>query len=161
MIRNIQRNIQTSQGALSTTAATTAVITNSGANQNIAAHARGMSDVLLRLRLDVWLHRAWQVDEQGFEVVVEARLDGLLHALLELLIGKPTGGEVITEGGDGPVSLGITDAKLGLLGWSRIHRAVRRWPYPQHVPRGKAQPARIVSSHEPLCGGVSSSARIE
>ena len=74
--------------------------------------------------------------------------------------GQPTGCEVITKGGDCSVSLGVTDANLGLLGWSRIHRAVGRWPHPQHIPRGEAHPARIVSSHEPLCGGVSSSARI-
>jgi hypothetical protein len=130
VIRNIQRNIQTSHGAVSTTAATTAVITNSGASQNMAAHA-GECLSAAALRLDVA-----RPCVAGRRTAVRGRrrsaLDGLfMRCSNSSLVSRPAA--KITEGGDGPVSLGITDANLGLLGWSRIHRAVGRWPYPQHV----------------------------
>src|SRR5215203_5057537 len=102
----------------------------------------------IRPRLHGWLGRPRQVSKERFQIVVEACGYRFVYALLKFLCVEPTCGEVITEGGDGTVSLGVTDSEWSLLYGLGLHLTVRRGPYPHHVPPGKVEPPRNVSSHD-------------
>src|SRR5512133_1009276 len=111
--------------------------------------------------LHVWLHGPRQIGEQRFEVLVEPGLEGLIHTLIKLLRRQPTCSEMITKRCDSAVPLRIANSHRNLMGGPRLHRPVRHRPHPQCVARGKTYSAWEVTSHEPLSGAESSSARME
>src|SRR6188472_937407 len=116
---------------------------------------------LIGVGLHVGLHGPRQIGEQRFEVLIEAGLEGLIHTLIKLLRCQPTCSEVITKSCDRAVSLRIADSHGNPMGGPRLHRPVRHRPHPQGVARGKTYSAWVVTSHEPLSGAESSSARME
>src|SRR5687768_6987755 len=96
--------------------------------------------------LDGRLGHPRQVNKERFQIVVEACRYSFVYALLEFFCIEPTCGEMITKGGDGTVSLGVTDSEWSFLNGLGLHLTVRRGPHPHHVPPGKVEPPRNVSS---------------
>ena len=103
---------------------------------------------LLGPRFRARLGRARQVNEERVEIVVEAGLYRLVHALLEFFVTQPTCSEVITKLSDGTVPLGIADSEWSLLCGLGLRRAVGGGSHPHHIPPGEVQPSRNVSSHD-------------
>jgi len=103
---------------------------------------------VMRPRLHGRLDCPRKINEQWFEIGVEASLYRLVHTLLKFLRVEPTRGEMITKCRDRSISFGVADPERSILGGPGFHRAVRRRPHPHHVAPGKVEPPRAVSSHD-------------
>ena len=118
----------------------------SGANQTTGDHARWASG--RRFDPDSTLGSGCprQVNEERFEIFVEAGLYRLVHTLLKFLRIEPACGEVITKLRDGTVSLGVADSEWSLLDGPGLRgRTAEATPTSRSPGEGRTSPECIES----------------